>query len=59
MLRVREGGSGPEVLLLLHGLGGTGDVWEGIGRRWNGRWIAPDLPGHGCSDPGRLRGRRT
>ena len=50
MLRVREGGSGHEVLLLLHGLGGTGDIWDPVGRRWNGRWVAPDLPGHGGSD---------
>ena len=50
-LRVREGGEGPAVLLLLHGLGATGDVWS----RWEpllaGRWIAPDLPGHGGSAP--------
>jgi pimeloyl-ACP methyl ester carboxylesterase len=50
VLRVREGGSGNDVLLLLHGLGGTGDIWGAIGPRWNGRWIAPDLPGHGGSD---------
>lgn len=50
MLRVRGGGSGHEVLLLLHGLGGTGDVWDAVGHRWNGRWLAPDLPGHGGSD---------
>jgi pimeloyl-ACP methyl ester carboxylesterase len=54
-LRVREGGSGEPVLLLLHGLGATGDVWEGwrplLARRWPGRWLAPDLPGHGCSQP--------
>jgi hypothetical protein len=28
-LRVQEGGSGELVLLLLHGLGATGDVWDG------------------------------
>ena len=28
-LRVHEGGSGEPVLLLLHGLGATGDVWAG------------------------------
>ena len=54
-LRVREGGSGEPVLLLLHGLGATGDVWEGwrplLARRWPGRWLAPDLPGHGGSRP--------
>ena len=54
-LRVHEGGSGEPVLLLLHGLGATGDVWEGwrplLARRWPGRWLAPDLPGHGGSPP--------
>ena len=43
------------VLLLLHGLGATGDVWDGWqplpARRWPGRWLAPDLPGHGGSRP--------
>ncbi len=41
--------------MLLHGLGATGDVWDGwwplLARRWPGRWIAPDLPGHGGSRP--------
>ena len=54
-LRVVEGGSGEPVLLLLHGLGATGDVWREwrplLGRRWPGRWLAPDLPGHGGSRP--------
>jgi pimeloyl-ACP methyl ester carboxylesterase len=54
-LRVHDGGSGEPVLLLLHGLGATGDVWEGwrplLARRWPGRWLAPDLPGHGGSRP--------
>ena len=54
-LRVHQGGSGEPVLLLLHGLGATGDVWEGwrplLARRWPGRWLAPDLPGHGGSRP--------
>ncbi len=52
-LRVHQGGSGEPVLLLLHGLGATGDVWNGwrllLDRRWPGRWLAPDLPGHGGS----------
>jgi pimeloyl-ACP methyl ester carboxylesterase len=52
-LRVREGGSGEPLLVLLHGLGATGDVWAGwrplLARRWRGRWVAPDLPGHGGS----------
>ena len=54
-LRVHEGGSGEPLLVLLHGLGATGDVWAGwwplLARRWPGRWIAPDLPGHGSSPP--------
>jgi pimeloyl-ACP methyl ester carboxylesterase len=52
-LRVHEGGSGEPLLLLLHGLGATGDVWTGwsplLAGRWPGRWVAPDLPGHGGS----------
>src|ERR1700678_120956 len=51
-VRVREGGSGGgAVLLLLHGLGATSDVWDPLIRRWPGRWLAPDLPGHGGSPP--------
>lgn len=52
-LRVRGGGEGGPLLLLLHGLGATGDVWSGwwpeLAQRWPGRWLAPDLPGHGGS----------
>ena len=54
-LRAREGGDGAAVLLLLHGLGATGDVWNRweplLAERWPGRWIVPDLPGHGGSAP--------
>ena len=54
-MRVQQGGSGEPVLVLLHGLGATGDVWGGwrplLARRWPGRWLAPDLPGHGGSPP--------
>jgi len=54
-LRVHQGGSGEPLLVLLHGLGATGDVWAGwwplLARRWPGRWMAPDLPGHGGSPP--------
>ena len=36
------------VLLLLHGLGATGEVWHGLlDRSWPGEVLAPDLPGHG------------
>ena len=41
--------------MLLHGIGATGDVWGGwrpvLAQRWPGRWLAPDLPGHGGSPP--------
>ncbi len=41
--------------MLLHGLGATGDVWNGwrplLAREWPGSWLAPDLPGHGGSWP--------
>lgn len=54
-LRVQGGGSGEPLLVLLHGLGATGDVWNGwrslLARQWPGRWLAPDLPGHGGSPP--------
>ena len=43
------------VLLLLHGMGATGDVWLPwaplLEQRWPGRWLAPDLAGHGASPP--------
>jgi pimeloyl-ACP methyl ester carboxylesterase len=41
------------VLILLHGLGATGDIFERwrplLAQAWPGRWVAPDLPGHGGS----------
>jgi pimeloyl-ACP methyl ester carboxylesterase len=50
---VRGGGHGQPTLLLLHGLGATGAVWSRwaplLEQRWPGRWLAPDLPGHGAS----------
>jgi len=37
----------------LHGLGGNGAVWDGLvpllAKHWPGRWIIPDLRGHGRS----------
>jgi pimeloyl-ACP methyl ester carboxylesterase len=52
-LFVRRGGDGGPVLLLLHGLGATGAVWDGLSAllpgAWPGAWVAPDLPGHGRS----------
>jgi pimeloyl-ACP methyl ester carboxylesterase len=54
-LRVQARGTGAPVLVLLHGLGATGDVWAGAARvlaeQWPGRWLACDLPGHGGSGP--------
>jgi pimeloyl-ACP methyl ester carboxylesterase len=54
-MHVERGGAGEPVLLLLHGLGATGSVWDGLAEllesRWPGSWAIPDLPGHGRSDP--------
>lgn len=53
-LWVDEGGraDGP-TLLLMHGLSGTGDIWGGVRDilkdRWPGRWVIPDMRGHGRS----------
>ncbi|MDP9603461.1 UNVERIFIED_ORG: pimeloyl-ACP methyl ester carboxylesterase [Variovorax paradoxus] len=54
---MEQGGEGPDLLLMLHGMGATGAVWSplcadmraGADTRWQGRWLAPDLPGHGRS----------
>jgi len=54
-VHVQHAGSGPPQLLLLHGLGATGDVWAGMlasaAANWPGNVVAPDLPGHGESPP--------
>lgn len=53
-ISLRRGGDpdGPG-LLLIHGLAGTGRVWDGLIAQlephWH--WLAPDLPGHGASTP--------
>lgn len=43
-LWARDGGSGEPVLLLLHGIGSTADVWntllELISCEWRARWLA-------------------
>jgi pimeloyl-ACP methyl ester carboxylesterase len=48
-----QGGGGDPLLVLLHGLGANSSVWKrmiaGVDRHWRGRWIAPDLRGHGRS----------
>jgi len=53
-LWVEDGGAGEPVLLLCHGMSGTGAVWDGLrpdlDAGWPGRWIIPDLRGHGRSD---------
>lgn len=58
---IEQGGEGPDLLLMLHGMGATGAVWSPMcaemcaemqtdaDTRWHGRWLAPDLPGHGRS----------
>ncbi|MBB3181252.1 alpha/beta fold hydrolase [Variovorax sp. Sphag1AA] len=50
---IEQGGEGPDLLVMLHGLGATAAVWSPMcaqaGARWRGRWIAMDLPGHGES----------
>lgn len=50
MLHFERGGNGP-LLVLLHGLGATGEVWQDVVSEWPGSWLVPDLPGHGRSDP--------
>jgi len=48
-----RGGSGERLLVLLHGLGATRQVWHPLlqqaAAKWGGRWIIPDLRGHGAS----------
>ena len=48
-----QGGSGDRLFVLVHGLGCTSDVWQGLSDLIEhdkaGRWIAPDLRGHGRS----------
>lgn len=50
----RGEGSG-RLLVLLHGLGATREVWGPMLRlakgHWPGGWLALDLPGHGSSPP--------
>lgn len=48
-----RGGEGERLLVLLHGMGANASVWEPLlsiaERSWGGRWLAPDLRGHGRS----------
>ncbi len=50
-LATDHGGEGERLLVLLHGLGATRHVWKKMlaQNRWQGRWVAPDLRGHGAS----------
>jgi pimeloyl-ACP methyl ester carboxylesterase len=51
-LFVRTAGAGSPVLILLHGLGMNGSVWEPFRAHlagWPGRIVIPDLRGHGRS----------
>ena len=55
-IRFDEGGAGAPTLVLLHGLGVNAAAWGAfmplVEARWPGRWIAPDLRGHGGSGHG-------
>jgi len=46
-------GDGEKVLVLVHGQGANGDVWNGlrpfVARDWRGACLIPDLRGHGRS----------
>lgn len=48
-----RGGRGEPLLVLLHGMGANAAAWEPllplIERGWSGRWLVPDLRGHGRS----------
>lgn len=55
-VRDRPGLRGESTLLLLHGLGSNGAVWDNVlaalAGRWRGRVLVPDLRGHGRSEAG-------
>ncbi|MEZ5751861.1 MAG: alpha/beta hydrolase [Paracoccaceae bacterium] len=49
---VDRGGTGRDLVVLLHGLAATGAVWHRVASRvaqQGRRWVAPDLRGHGGS----------
>ena len=48
----RAGGEGAQRLLLIHGMGANADVWIPLEKHLQGRWLAPDLRGHGRSPHG-------
>lgn len=52
---VERGGSGPApALILIHGLGANGALWDPllpfVAKDWNGPYLVPDLRGHGRSE---------
>ncbi|MHA1560429.1 MAG: alpha/beta fold hydrolase [Alphaproteobacteria bacterium] len=57
------GGEGSPTLLLIHGLGANGTVWEGlkplVKKHWPGAWVNLDLRGHGRSGHSRPYGFGT
>lgn len=54
MIWNERGGTGARTVLLVHGLGATGAVWNGVRRcieqRLQAQWIVVDLSGHGGSE---------
>lgn len=52
-LSAARGGRGEKLAVLLHGLGANRAVWSRMldiaDTHWHGRWLAPDLRGHGRS----------
>ena len=52
-LHCERGGTSGPMLVLLHGLGANGAVWDGLkpflAQHWRGRWLIPDFRGHGRS----------
>jgi len=52
-LSATRGGRGEKLAVLIHGLGANRAVWSRMlaiaGDHWPGRWLAPDLRGHGRS----------
>ncbi|HSL57442.1 MAG TPA: alpha/beta fold hydrolase [Acidimicrobiales bacterium] len=49
----RDAGSGPDTIVLLHGLGGSRTAWDPQLRSLSDRWraVAWDMPGYGASAP--------
>lgn len=52
-LSATRGGHGEKLAVLIHGLGANRAVWSRMlaiaDAQWQGRWLAPDLRGHGRS----------